>query len=124
MQFVAKFQKKLNRKLSLLQVVAAAHSGWKGTIDRIQQNVVKVMKERFHCKTKDIRVSIGPSIGFCCYNVDEERANMFVRSVGEGVVERRDGKAFLNLWKATVILLEEVGIERENIDDGTRYLLA
>ena len=110
--------------MSLLQVVAAAHSGWKGTIDRIQQNVVKVMKERFDCKTKDIHVSIGPSIGVCCYNVDEERANMFVNSVGECVVERRDGKAFLNLWKATVILLEEIGIERENIDDGTRYLCA
>ena len=79
------------------------------------------MKDRFGCKTKDIHVCIGPSIGVCCYNVDEGRAQEFINKVGECVVQRRNGIAYLDLWKATVMLLEEVGIERENIDDGKRY---
>jgi len=100
------------------KVVAAAHAGWKGTIDRIQQNVVKVMTQQFDCNVENIRVCIGPSIGVCCYNVDEERAREFISKVGKCVVEQRNGTFYLDLWKTTVILLEEVGINQKNIDDG------
>ncbi|XP_065062112.1 purine nucleoside phosphorylase LACC1-like isoform X2 [Rhopilema esculentum] len=101
-------------------VVGAAHSGWKGTIDRIQQNVVRVMKERFGCKPSDILVAIGPSIGVCCYNVDENRAKEFIDGVAESVVQRREGIPYLDLWQATKILLAEVGVKPENIDGGNR----
>ena len=82
--------------------------------------MIKVMKERFGCNPDDIHVAIGPSINVCCYNVGEERAKDFELSVGESVVQRRNGVAYLDLWNATVILLKEVSIKRENIDDGER----
>lgn len=80
------------------------------------------MKERFDCNPDDIHVAIGPSIDVCCYNVGEDRAKDFEQSVGESVVQRKNGVAYLDLWNATVILLKEVGIKRENIDDGKRFV--
>lgn len=79
------------------------------------------MKERFGCESRDICVAIGPSIGACCYDVDDLRAREFICSVGDNVVEKRNGKMYLNLWKVTRILLEQVGINSKNIDDGKRY---
>lgn len=78
------------------------------------------MRDRFGCESKNILVSIGPSIGVCCYNVDDQRADEFIKSVGGCAVQRRNGKAYLDLWKVTVMLLKEVGIKDDNIDDGKR----
>ncbi len=50
----------------------------------------------------------------------EERAKQFIDSVSESVVIRKDGVPYLDQWATTVILLQEVGIPRENIDDGKR----
>eukprot|EP00794_Sanderia_malayensis_P004860 gene4860-5498_t len=104
------------------KVVAAAHSGWKGTIDRIQQNVVRVMRQRFHCDPNDILVSIGPSIGQCCYEFGKDVAQKFIDSVSPAtVLVKENGKSYLDLWHASIILLQEVGIPRQNIDDGKRF---
>ena len=81
------------------------------------------MTQQFDCNLENIRVCIGPSIGVCCYNVDEERAREFISKVGKCVVEQRNGTFYLDLWKTTVILLEEVGINQKNIDDGKGYVV-
>ncbi len=79
------------------------------------------MKERFSCNPEDILVSIGPSIGKCCYNVSKERAQEFIEGVAPSTVTWRDGVPYLDLWQTSVLLLQEVGIKRQNIDDGKRY---
>ena len=53
------------------RVVGAAHAGWKGTVAKIAGKTVSALVEIYGCDPADIRVMIGPTIGSCCYEVDE-----------------------------------------------------
>lgn len=48
-----------------------AHAGWKGTVAEIAVRTVEKMSEAFGARPSDVRAAIGPSIGGCCYEVDE-----------------------------------------------------
>jgi YfiH family protein len=54
------------------RVVAAFHAGWRGTVARIVEQGVGRMQVDFGSKTKDLRASVGPAIGACCFEVGEE----------------------------------------------------
>lgn len=54
------------------RVIGIAHAGWRGTSLNIAGKVVMVLKEVFSSCVDDILVAIGPSIGPCCYQVDEK----------------------------------------------------
>ncbi len=49
-------------------VVAAVHSGWRGTM----KGVVPALLERIGREKTDLRVVIGPCIGGCCFEVRED----------------------------------------------------
>ena len=69
----------------------------------------------------DLVVAIGPSIGPCCYVVGQEVVDTFVTAGHLGpALERwfaRDptGRYRLDLWRATVEQLTEVGVGPDNI---------
>ncbi|MFD0672001.1 peptidoglycan editing factor PgeF [Cohnella sp. GCM10027633] len=48
-----------------------AHAGWKGTVAEVACRTVEKMAEAFGAKPDNVRAAIGPSIGGCCYEVDE-----------------------------------------------------
>ena len=48
------------------KVVAAVHSGWRGSILNIVGKTLTVMTEHHGCDPSDIRAGIGPSLGPCC----------------------------------------------------------
>lgn len=52
------------------KVVATSHAGWRGTAAGIADATVKKMVESFGCCPEDILAGIGPSIGYCCFEVD------------------------------------------------------
>ncbi|MFM8550800.1 MAG: peptidoglycan editing factor PgeF [Nitrospiraceae bacterium] len=52
-------------------VVAAIHSGWRGSVAGILPRTLAVMRERFGSAPRSLRIGIGPSAGPCCYEVDE-----------------------------------------------------
>ena len=52
------------------KAVAAIHAGWRGALARIVPKTIELMVARFAIQTGDLRVSIGPSAGPCCYEVD------------------------------------------------------
>lgn len=45
-----------------LQVVAAIHAGWKGTVKHIVSNVLEHMNQKFGTQGEDVIACIGPSI--------------------------------------------------------------
>lgn len=93
------------------RVIAAVHSGWKGTLGHIVTNTVRAM-ERAGAHTDDIRVIVGPAIGACCYSVPDERAARFSEAFPEaGVVERREGVPYLDLGRALTADLIAAGIK-------------
>ncbi len=59
------------------KVVATSHAGWKGTAARIGRITVDRMARDYGCRPEDILAGIGPSIGACCFEVDEPVASVF-----------------------------------------------
>ncbi len=53
------------------RVVAAVHAGWRGAVAGVVIETLSVLSQRFGSKRDQIRVGIGPSIGPCCFEVDE-----------------------------------------------------
>jgi polyphenol oxidase len=60
------------------RVIAAIHSGWRGTFDSIVKNTLGNMKENFDIEIKNTKVFIGPHIRQCCYEVSEELKEKFL----------------------------------------------
>jgi len=54
------------------RVVAAFHAGWRGTVKRIVEKGVGVMRRDFGCDPADLRAAIGPCIRACCYEIGDE----------------------------------------------------
>lgn len=92
------------------EVIAAVHSGWKGTIADISKKACKIMKEKYSCE--NIKVIIGPCVGKCCYEVSEELAEKFTNKYGETVADLR----MLDLKEAIKIQLKDF-VRSENILD-------
>ncbi len=53
------------------KVVGAIHAGWRGTVDGIVEHTFKEAVDRFPLNVSKVRAMIGPSIGLCCYEIDE-----------------------------------------------------
>lgn len=90
------------------KVAAAVHAGWKGTAPRIAKKAVEVMIERYRSRPQDIAAAIGPAIGSCCYEVGQEVVDA-VGYRGNASVQR-EGKWYLDLPKANLLQLQEMGI--------------
>ena len=52
--------------------VAAIHSGWRGTAQRIAEKTLGRMRMEFGTRPQDVIAAIGPGIGQCCYEVGHE----------------------------------------------------
>lgn len=98
-----------------------AHSGWRGTVGRMGEKMVKAMKDAFGSEPENLYAGIGPSICQDCYEVSADVADRF-REEFQGYEENagllyktKPGKYQLNLWKANEIVLTEAGILREHI---------
>lgn len=102
------------------QVIAAVHAGWRGTAARIAAKAVAVMKECFGCLPERILAGIGPSIGPCCFEVNEDVARVFreLFPAERGIVipGRREGKFQVDLWEANRMELMEAGVKSANIE--------
>lgn len=54
------------------RAVAVVHAGWRGTLARIAEKTVGVMRQVFGSNPRDVRAAIGPGIRACCYEVSED----------------------------------------------------
>jgi len=54
------------------RAVAAIHSGWRGTVQRIAEKTLGRMRMEFGTRPEDVVAAIGPGIGRCCYEVGHE----------------------------------------------------
>lgn len=75
-------------------VIAAVHSGWRGTFDNIVENTVDVMKDKYGCS--DIKAIIGPHIRECCYQVSNELITKFSEKYNKTY---KNGERNLNIEK-------------------------
>uniref|UniRef100_A0A8C5TR71 Purine nucleoside phosphorylase LACC1 n=1 Tax=Malurus cyaneus samueli TaxID=2593467 RepID=A0A8C5TR71_9PASS len=97
----------------------AAHSGWKGTLLGVSMATVNAMVSEYGCNMKDILVVLGPSVGPCCYKLPHESAKEFNKIDPKCVRLFDSASPYIDIRRATRILLERGGILPENIQDDS-----
>lgn len=104
-------------------VVALAHAGWKGTVMEIARMTVEAMSATYGCEAANIRAAIGPSIGVCCYEVNEVVLDRVMPLIGdmqlaaeEIVMPVSPGKARLNLKELNRQIMIKAGILPSRIE--------
>ena len=103
-----------------------AHAGWKGTVLDVAGETVRAMERAFGTKPADLLAAIGPSIGVCCYEVDEAVLRR-VRPLAEGAeaggrpffIPGGDGRARLDLKEINRHLMIKAGILPSRIEMST-----
>lgn len=94
------------------KVISAVHAGRQGTALGIAKKVLKKMKEEWDCASKDLLVTLGPSIGPCCYEIDEK---VFRKEWEPFSVAKGRGKWMVDLARINRGQLEEEGIKEDQI---------
>lgn len=94
--------------------IGAVHAGWRGTAEGILKNAIKAMEGTFSSDPSRLLIAIGPSIGGCCYEVDEPVYRAITRITGS--VYKPSGEKYLvDLKKENLLQALMEGIRRENI---------
>lgn len=100
------------------RIAGALHAGWRGTLDGIVGAGLHAMIES-GAEAYRIRVALGPAIGPCCYEVDEELGARFARrhAFAGGRIRPggRTGKVMLDLRGILTDQLVRQGVRAESI---------
>jgi YfiH family protein len=90
------------------KVIAAVHSGWRGTVARILALTLQEMRSVYGTKGENIVAAIGPSVSQDSYEVGSEVVDAVLSTFGKSsdlMISRPDNKANLDLWKANKLQL-------------------
>ncbi len=101
------------------RAIGLVHAGWRGTVGRIGEKVIKKMGECFGTEPCDIVAAIGPAISVCCYEVDKDCADHFFALDGldssKFVFDKGNGKYMVDLPETNRQILVSSGVKPENI---------
>ncbi|MFC4076520.1 peptidoglycan editing factor PgeF [Salinithrix halophila] len=99
-------------------LVGVAHAGWRGTVGGIGPAMVEEFVSR-GADRGQIRAAIAPSIGPCCYEVDDKVSQPLIKALPEADVQvlqpAGPGKWNLDLKEANRQLLLDSGLSGEHI---------
>jgi hypothetical protein len=102
-------------------VVAALHAGWRGTVAGIATRAVEMLQQQWQVEPEELSVALGPSIGGCCYEVEEQIGTDLEKRCGplpEGTLRPSDGatpRLRLDLRAANAHLLRRSGVNGDKI---------
>jgi YfiH family protein len=94
------------------RVIAAIHAGRRGTSLQITKKVLRKMEEKFGCLPEELLIALGPSIGSCCYEIDEK---VFLRDWEPFSVPKGNGKWMVDLSEINITQMKEEGIKEKQI---------
>lgn len=106
------------------RVIGLAHAGWRGSVSGIAPKMVRLWKDVENVAPEEIYVAIGPSIGACCYEVDDRVINAVHRQANEDGVkdvysETAPGRYHLDLKAYNRWRLRSEGIRDDHIFSST-----
>ena len=93
--------------------IGAAHAGWRGTAAGIAAKTVQAMVDTYGCRPENIRAAIGPHIGPCCFETDEDVPKAMLEALGDAAnsaIEKRRNKYYVNLTDINTAFLRRAGI--------------
>lgn len=97
-------------------VIGIAHSGWRGTIGGISQNMLDIFTWEYGSDIRDIYVSVWPSIWPCCYSVvNPEQLKLFDQKYHN--LREQDGVYYVDLWDSIRQDILSLGILEEHFEN-------
>ena len=93
-------------------VIAAVHSGWRGTEKRILEKTILKLKNEFNSKPEKLVAYIGPSISQKNYEVGKDVADLFDYKYKT----KKDEKYLLDVASANFDMLINSGLKEHNIE--------
>ena len=102
------------------RAAGAIHCGWRSSVGDILMHALAGMTA-LGAEIMDIRAAIGPSIGPCCFETDDDVPDAITAWLGKdstgGLFARRpDGKTMVDLRLANARRLCQLGVPVRNID--------
>lgn len=103
-------------------VIGNIHSGWKGTLNKIILNAIKIMINDFNCNPKNIMAFICPSILKCCFEVDRDVVDNFNENYGNidefvtlGEIKEGKQKYYIDTVSLNKKVMMDLGLLENNI---------
>ncbi len=100
------------------RVIAAVHSGWRGTLGRIISEGVRVMCQEYGSDSGQILAAMGPSIKQCHFEVEDDVYHLFKEQFGALIDEytvQKEKKYYINTDALNIYTMCSMGIRREHI---------
>ena len=102
-------------------LIGVAHAGWKGTVNGMARKMVERMVQ-LGAKREQLHVAIGPSIGMCCYEVDQAVIEPLERELKPAklskevyVIVERPNRYRVDLKQANAEILLQAGVPSQQI---------
>jgi len=95
------------------RLAAAVHAGWKGTLGGIASKTVEYFKKRYGVSACELEVALGPAIGVCCYEVNDDVATPLMKKWGAlttASIAMKQGKPHINLSRLNRDILRAAGV--------------
>ena len=102
------------------RAIGACHAGWRGTALGIAKKTAQEMVRLFGCNPANIRAAIGPAIGQCCFETDEDVPAALRDALGAEVephITWNGTKYHIDLKAVNALWLRKAGVERIDICD-------
>lgn len=98
------------------KILGNIHSGWKGTLKSIITIAINQMKEKYNSASKDIKIVFNPSIRECCFEVDNDVYDLFIKKYKDKSYYQKVGNKYhINLVRIIKDDAKKLGIKEENI---------
>ena len=102
------------------RAIGACHAGWRGTALGIAKKTAQEMVRLFGCNPANIRAAIGPAIGQCCFETDEDVPAALRDALGaevEPYITWNGTKYHIDLKAVNALWLRKAGVETIDICD-------
>ena len=99
-------------------MIGMAHAGWRGTVEEIGKKMIETWVKDEHIPASAIQVAIGPSIGPCHFEVDEDVATPFLKQFPNATYiqyNEASNKYHIDLWACNKQSLMSAGVLEEHI---------
>lgn len=102
------------------KAIGAVHAGWRGCAAGILEQTVQSMSNHFGSRPEDLLAAVGPCIGTCCFETDDDVADAMFASLGKDTaapcLERRGAKWHVDLAGLNRLWLLRAGLLPEHIE--------
>ncbi len=98
---------------------AAVHAGWRGTAGKAPKVAVEEMTARFGADPTHLRVAVGPGIGQCCFETDQDVPTALLDAYGPAArpfITQKGAKFYVDLLSCNLLALREAGVLDTHID--------